>query len=66
MYLCIDNDIPLLCLENVSGMLRFVFVFLSVVVNCKHTFFHLLMTSEIRGNIETIFHCPQAICPSRM
>lgn len=29
MYLCIDNDIPILSLENTTGMLRFFF--------CKHT-----------------------------
>lgn len=65
MYLCIDNDIPLLCFEKVMGMFRFVLVYF-VVINCKHTFFHLLMTSEIRGDIETIFHSPQATCPSPM
>lgn len=51
MYLCIDDDIPFLSLENTTGMLRFFYFFLNVNIQYIISFiddFYLRLEAILR------------------
>lgn len=60
MYLCVDDDIPFLSLENITGMLRlsFFFFFLEYILSFIDDFY-----LRLEAILNQIFNCPEATCP---